>query len=128
MGKNAILALSLKFFDNNKQGNEINAFTGYSPAADIAVQLELGGMRGALKTGMKMQVVEVNRSLYHQEQAALVISYLFQIVIQKEQEKNDLSLSEEAKGCTFVSRKMEAVEKVEEISRSVNILKAIDLG
>lgn len=128
MGKNAILALSLKFFDNNKQGNKIHRFAGYSPAADIAVQLELGAMRAALKTAMKMQVVAVNHSLYHQEQAALVISYLFQTVIQKEQEKNDLSLSEEAKGRTFVSRKMEAVEKVEEISRSVNILKAMDLG
>lgn len=105
MEKNAILALSLKFFDNNKQGNKINAFTGYSPAADITVQLELGGMRGALKTTMKMQVVAVNRSLYHQEQGALVISYLFQTVIQKEQEKNDLSLSEEAKGRSFESRK-----------------------
>ena len=39
-----------------------------------------------------------------------------------------MSLSEEAKGSTFVTRKMETVEKVEEISRSVNILKAIDLG
>ena len=62
-------------------------FPGYSPAADITVQLELRGVRGALKTVIKMQVVVVNHSLSHQEQAALVISYLFQTAIQKEQEK-----------------------------------------
>lgn len=78
--------MSLKFFDNNKQGNKNNILPGYSTAA---VQLELGwgGIRGALKTMLKMHVVVANHSLSHQEEAALVISCLFQTAIQKVQEQ-----------------------------------------